>query len=804
MTASVHPTNNLSIHSSSSMSTEEALLKSEARFKAAIEAVQGILWTNSAAGEMEGEQPGWSSLTGQTPSDYQGFGWTSAIHPDDAQPTVDAWNEAVRNRQTFVFEHRVRLKQGHYELFSVRAVPVLANDGDISEWVGVHTNINAQVQAKQRAEQSQQQLLTLFEQSPVAIAIVEGDDLTFRMVNSFYRELVDRCPDELIDKPLFDAIPEAQGQGFDTILREVMRTGTPSFATEAAAQLSRNGVLETIYIDFAFQPQRDSASGQVTGVFVIATDVTQQVRSRKRVEDSEDRFRSLIEQAPVATGLYVGPNRIIEVANDSILGYWGKDKGVIGLPLIEALPELEGQPFMDLLEQVYTSGEPYHEKSARADLVVDGNLQTFFFDYTYKPIRNAQGEIYAVLNMAVDVTEEVHSRRRLEEAQATLRGAVELAGLATWRLDIEQGTIRYSDRFMNWLGFSENTKVLDDAYNPLPDSHRQSVADALEAAWQAGSNGFYENEHPIINRLTGQMRIIHARAEVQYDSDGKPVFLNGTARDVTQERQQQQELERQVGERTAQLQELVYDLERSNQNLQQFAYVASHDLQEPLRKIQSFGDLLKTRHGEELGEGLDYLNRMQVAAKRMSALIKDLLTYSRISTRQEISAPLSLDAVIRHTLTDLELAITDTKAVVDVAPLTTILGDCSQLGQLFQNLISNALKFRRQHPDGTFEPPHIRIGVHRVLSQDLPPTIRPARIVQAYQRIDVSDNGIGFDQKYADRIFQVFQRLHGKSEFDGTGIGLAICEKVAANHGGAITATSEPGQGATFSLYLPE
>ncbi|AUD07353.1 hypothetical protein CWM47_17370 [Spirosoma pollinicola] len=239
-------------------------------------------------------------------------------------------------------------------------------------------------------------------------------------------------------------------------------------------------------------------------------------------------------------------------------------------------------------------------------------------------------------------------------------------------------------------------------------------------------------------------------------------------------------------------------LARSNENLQQFAYVASHDLQEPLRKIQQFGDLLKTGQADKTGESILYLERMQSAASRMSMLIKDLLDFSRISTQRDASDSVSLQRVVERVVSTLELRVEELGAQIRVGSLPTVLGDSSQLGQLFQNLLSNALKFH--HPGSS---PRIEVTAQWLAVEHLPAGIKPGRGAIAYHRIDVVDNGIGFDEKYLDRIFQVFQRLHGKNEFAGTGIGLAICEKVVLNHGGAITAMSQPGQGATFSVYLP-
>ena len=246
------------------------------------------------------------------------------------------------------------------------------------------------------------------------------------------------------------------------------------------------------------------------------------------------------------------------------------------------------------------------------------------------------------------------------------------------------------------------------------------------------------------------------------------------------------------------------DLQRSNDNLQSFAYIASHDLQEPLRKIQAFGDLLLTNYTHALDETAhDYLRRMQNAAKRMSLLIKDLLTYSRLSAHQEPWQPVALPELMQDVLTDLDDVIREANATLTVDELPVLTGDRMQLRQLFQNLLTNALKFRR-----TDQPPAIHINFRRIWHIDLPadvalPALDKSMKPQAFVEISVADDGIGFDAKYADRIFQVFQRLHVRSQYEGSGVGLAICKRVAENHQGTIRATSQPGKGATFQVYLP-
>lgn len=229
------------------------------------------------------------------------------------------------------------------------------------------------------------------------------------------------------------------------------------------------------------------------------------------------------------------------------------------------------------------------------------------------------------------------------------------------------------------------------------------------------------------------------------------------------------------------------ELERSNRELEEFAYVSSHDLQEPLRKIQAFGSRVEEMEAAQLSKkGKDYLGRMLSASMRMQGLINDLLSFSRVSAKTKTFDKVDLNAVMREVLSDLEILIQETEARIIVKPLPVIEADATQMRQLFQNLISNAIKFRGpNHPELTIE------------SEEEKNASGPTD----YIKLTFADNGIGFDEKYLDRIFQIFQRLDGR-KFDGSGIGLAICRRIANKHGGTITAQSAPGEGATFYVTL--
>ena len=245
-----------------------------------------------------------------------------------------------------------------------------------------------------------------------------------------------------------------------------------------------------------------------------------------------------------------------------------------------------------------------------------------------------------------------------------------------------------------------------------------------------------------------------------------------------------------------QMLEFAEKLEQSNQELQDFAHIASHDLQEPLRKVLTFGDRLKAKCADSLGEqGLDYLDRMQNASNRMQNLIQGLLMFSRVSSKAKPFEPVNLSAVTREVLSDLEIRLKETGGKVETEDLDTVDADPLQVRQLFQNLLSNALKF---HKEG--ETPVIKVTGNIVLD-----TVDGSEGDNSHQyyQITFEDNGIGFDEQYAERIFGAFQRLHGKQEYEGTGIGLAVCRKIVERHGGLIEAKSSAGNGSKFIVRLP-
>lgn len=292
------------------------------------------------------------------------------------------------------------------------------------------------------------------------------------------------------------------------------------------------------------------------------------------------------------------------------------------------------------------------------------------------------------------------------------------------------------------------------------------------------------DEQPLVplereyKRRDGSSVVMELHQKRIRDAAGRATGLRTFLLDITQRKCAEQTLHEQADK-----------LARSNAELEQFAYVASHDLQEPLRKIQAFGDRLKGKYESTLGpEGIDYLTRMQNAAARMQILIQDLLSLSRVASHAKPFAAVDLGDVAAVVISDLEVRITERNGRVEASGLPVVFGDRGQLAQLLQNLIGNGLKFQKPG-----ENPLVKVSSEAVTLPD----------GAAGWRITVEDNGIGFDEKYRDRIFQIFQRLHGRNEYEGTGIGLAICRKIVERHGGVIAAHSSPGAGAKFVITLP-
>jgi PAS domain S-box-containing protein len=489
------------------------------RYKALVLAIAEVIWTFGPEGEMLGEQPSWAAYTGQTLEQYQRRGWLHAVHPDDRSRTLELTARAIVGRDAWEYEHRLRRYDGAQRYFSVRVVPVFADDGRIREWAGIHT------------------------------------------------------------------------------------------------------------------------------------DITQRKLTEQSLRDGERRLRELADAMP----------QIV----------WG------------ARPD----------GQFVYYNRRWHEFTGRTE--------------------GTGGDA-----SSADV---VHPGDQKESARR-------------WRSAVETG---------NAYEIESRLRRFDGAY-----------------VWHL-------------------IRALPVR-----DGDEKITRWLGTCTDIDGRRRTED-----------QLRSSAVMLMQSNRELEEFATAASHDLQEPLRKIQSFVGCLKEEQSAALNaEGRNYLDRIQKAASRMSTLVGDLLEFSRVSSKGKPFIPVDLNEVIAEVIQDLELRLAQTGGRVETQNLPTVASDSVQMRHLLQNLIGNALKF---HRPGV--PPIVQVSAEIIDGV----CINGREQAAGTCRISVTDNGIGFEERYLDRVFTIFQRLHGRDEYEGTGIGLSICRRIAERHGGTITARSQPGQGSTFIVSLP-
>lgn len=461
------------------------------------------------------------------------------------------------------------------------------------------------------------------------------------------------------------------------LLHQVQTTGEATWMEDQLVPIYRNGSIEDVYWTFSYSSVLDD-EGNHAGILVTCTETTEKVITQQKLIESEKMLRNTILQAPVAICIYRGHELIIEEANEPMFEFWGKtSEQVLHRPLFEAMPEAKNQGYEEMLANVFQTGQPFSANELTVTLPRDGEIKTVYINFSFTPIHETDGSISGIMAMATDVTAQVLARNRIEDL-------------------VKQRTLE-----------------LAEANN------------ALLAANQ--------------------------------------------------------------------------ELKRSNTNLEEFAYAASHDLKEPIRKIHYFTDRLRHRLTNKLdAEDLHYFKRLETGAKRMSTLIDDLLSYSHISRGANHEDLVDLNHTLALVEEDMELSIAEMGATLIVDPLPIIKGHRRQLQQMFENLVGNALKYNR--PDVS---PEIKITSKLIRGCDSALCFTSTQGEKMYYLIEVIDNGIGFDQEDAERIFNVFTRLHGMAEYKGSGVGLSIVRKVAENHSGFVVAESKLGEGAIFKILLP-
>lgn len=799
---------------------------------------------------------------------------------------------------------------------------VRSASGEIYGVMDMAVDVTQEVIAKRKIEKSQQELLALFKDSPIGIAMIAADGLVFSMVNKFYSSLTGRNPEDLIDKPFLAAMPELDGQGFDKLLQKVIDTKLPLKFTESPTKVMRKGQLETIYIDFTYQPRiepdgtvsnilvvvvdvtdqvltrkktedseahlqlmRDTvpamifylneeqryqsynvvfmqwfgvnatdalgktvrefigeeaysktspnlakayAGEQVTyemyaptrmngdkwlsivytphknndnrivGLIVHATDITEHVLNRKKIEESELFSRDVIHNSPIAKIVYTGNEMAITIVNENMLKLLGRDNSILGQTFTEAIPELAGSSLEKKMQNVLATGETFTQAEEKIELVRFGKPYTGYYSYTYKALRKVSGEIYGMMATATEITDQVVARQEIENKEKELRNLIIAAPIGIAVVTGKEARFEdVNERFVDISGKSR------EQFN---NSTYWEVFSEVAEVFEPILTGVFETGIKYSTDEAEMMLIRHGVLEKIYVTfDYVPIFDNNNivskviiiVIEVTHQVETRKQIEAAVIERTRELDQSNLSLKRSNAELEQFAYIASHDLQEPIRKISTFTQMLEQSIDGISDRSKDYISKIYSSTDRMTKLIRDVLAFSQLSSVTGGFEDVDLSEIVKSVKTDFELLIEQKQAVVAVEHMPVLKAIPSQMTQLFSNLMSNALKYIKPGV-----PPVIKISAaiakkekiasHPQLDQN-----------KKYYHIQFTDNGIGFDQEHADRIFKIFQRLHGKTEFEGTGIGLSICRKIVQTHQGHIAAAVGENGGAIFNIVLP-
>ena len=691
------------------------------------------------------------------PEDRIGKRFTD-IHPPEIVEQVEPHFEEALDGVASSFE----IEYEHRHLHGT-TLPVGDAQDEISAGMLVIQDVTERREHERQLERNKEQLETLFDVLPVGVVVAEADG-----------EIVEAndLAHEIWGGDVFDAQSIEEYEQYSV---RWVDSGEPVPPEEMTLARVVNG--ETVLDPDVFQidavdgkrriielkgmPIRDG-SGDVTRGVVTMSDVTERNETQRQLEESEQLYRTLAEHFPNGTvGVYDHDLRYTLAAGEKV-----------GDPAPSA-EEIEGTRMPDLYpDDAVADLEPLFRTAIEDGET--GSIRTEVVGRTWKvwamPLEGADGEIFAGLSFAQDITEQLERERELERALDLLNKTERIADVAGWEVDPETEGPYWSDHLFNLLDVDyDEQPTLDQALDVYySDEDRAIVEDAVEEALETGDSFDVTARFP---RPAGDIGTLRVQGEPKID-DAEVVSLRGAVQDITEQVEREQQLE-----------ELVEQLEESNERLEQFAYAASHDLQEPLRMVSSYLQLLERRYTDDLDEEAEeFIDFAVDGAERMREMIEALLAYSRVETRGDPFEPVDLDTVLADVLADLQLPIDETNAEIISDDLPMVAGDASQLRQVFQNLLENALEYSGE------EPPQVHVAAERKGDEWL---------------LAVEDNGIGIDPADADRVFEVFQRLHSRDEHEGTGIGLALCERIVERHGGDIWVESEPGKGATFSFTLP-
>lgn len=592
-------------------------------------------------------------------------------------------------------------------------------------------------------------------ESPALFAILKGPDHIFEFANTIYHAFTGKI--DIIGKSLKELMPELENQHYLEILDKVFATGKAFVGKEMPVFFNNNGIKsENYFINFSYQPILDE-SGKVEGIFVFAYDVTELVSGRKLLVKNAEMIRNLYMNAPAFVCTLMGPHHVYELVNASYQKLFGK-REIQGKPLMEALPELEGQGFREILGNVYRTGEIFLGNEVPISLArdVDVEPEERFFNFSYQPIYNEDTNITGILVFGYEITDEVRGRKAKQEADKTFRLLADAMPQKMWTAD-EQGNVNYLNQ--QWYDFTHKTfdELKGIGWEKIihPDDWSQN-----KNTWKHSilTGDDFELEHRFLC-FDGIYRWHLSRGHAQKDDVGKVIVWIGTHTDIQEQKMKQQQKD-------------------------EFISIASHEMKTPLTTAKAYLQLLELSLNDENSTAYLYAKKANQSVGRLNDLITELLDVSKIQNGKlnyNVTS-FNFDEMIDHTIESIQYSSTEHAIVKTGEVRQEVVGDKERLQQVVINLLNNAIKY---------SPGETEVFIQIAL-QD------------GELKVTVKDNGIGISKQHLSKIFDRYYRIEEHAiQFQGLGIGLFIASEIIHRHNGEIWAESELGKGSTFSFSLP-
>jgi PAS domain S-box-containing protein len=707
------------------------------------------------------------ALYGLRPGEFAGAyeAWLNGVHPDDRDSSNEVSAAAVRGEREYDTEFRVLWPNGSVHWLKAKGQVFCNEEGTPLRMVGINYDITERKQAEEKLAESEERFSIAFHASPVSQSITTLGDNVVMAVNDACCRLFDYGREELIGATASKLNLLENPADKEAATQEILATG--HFAAKEVVIRTRSGEIRN-----ALASIEPILWKGVPAVLSSMIDITERKRAEQAAQENHAKLNAALESMTDAVFISDIQGNFVDFNEAFATFHKFRNKEECAKTFAE---------YPDILDVFMSTGELAPVEMWAVPRALRGEIgtnveyslcrkdsgETWVGSYSFAPIRNTEGAIVGSVVVGRDITERKRADELLRLNEERLRLSLQAANQGLYDLNVQTGDAIVNEEYALMLGydptdFHETNSFWIERLHP-DDRERTAMA------YQDYINGklpAYEVEFRQRTRSGEWKWILSLGKILKLDEQGNPLRMLGTHTDITARKQMEEDLRRSISE------------------LEQFAYVASHDLQEPLRAVAGMVELLSQRYKGKLDERADtYITHAVEASQRMQKLINDLLEYSRITRFGKSLEPTNLESVLQAALKNLYVAIEESHAQITYDPLPTVMADPSQLTQVLQNLIGNAIKFRSEHT------PQIHVSAEKTGN--------------AWQ-ISVRDNGIGIDPQYFERIFLLFQRLHTRRTYSGTGIGLSLCKKIIERHGGTINVDSTPNKGSTFHFTLPE